>query len=162
MKVIIIRIIRIIIIRISIILFELLLLQGNNDLYLLASILLFFSSSFIRLQLLLSIISEGYAGLPLILNITVVDVNTCLPIANAAVDVWHCNAVGVYSHFSVQGNNGGTTTTFMRGMQMTDKDGIATIDTIFPGWYNGRTVHLHVKVHVGGTVSNSGRILYSF
>lgn len=45
--------------------------------------------------------SEGYSGIPMTLNISVVDVNTCQPIVNAAVDIWHCNAAGIYSHYQV-------------------------------------------------------------
>ncbi len=48
----------------------------------------------------------------------------------------------------------------MRGMQITDSEGVAIIDTIFPGWYRGRTIHFHVKVHIGGTVTDSGNLFF--
>jgi hypothetical protein len=54
--------------------------------------------------------SEGRPGIPFTLHIDVVEVGTCKPIANAAVDIWHCDAAGIYSHFlnaSLGGNGGG-------------------------------------------------------
>jgi protocatechuate 3,4-dioxygenase beta subunit len=89
-------------------------------------------------------ITEGRRGLPLRLRITVVDSDGCDPLANAAVDVWHCDAGGTYS--GVQGNGG----TFLRGVQLTTGSGVAVFDTIYPGWYQGRATHVHLKVHVGG------------
>jgi protocatechuate 3,4-dioxygenase beta subunit len=94
-------------------------------------------------------ITEGKAGLPLRLRIGVADTDGCAPLANAAVDVWHCDAQGVYS--GVQGNSG----TFLRGVQLTDANGVAVFDTIYPGWYQGRATHIHLKVHVGGGVSGA-------
>jgi protocatechuate 3,4-dioxygenase beta subunit len=94
-------------------------------------------------------ITEGKAGVPLRLRLTVVDHDGCDPLENAAVDIWHCDALGAYS--GVQGNSG----TFLRGVQLTDAKGVAVIDTIYPGWYQGRATHIHLKVHVGGGVSRS-------
>ncbi len=68
----------------------------------------------------------------------------CAPIAGARVDVWHCDAAGVYS--GVQGDTG----TFLRGSQDTGGDGVATFRTVFPGWYPGRVVHVHYKVFLPG------------
>ena len=83
------------------------------------------------------------------------DISTCSPIANAAVTLWHCDAIGLYSHFiqasqNVQ-NPRTDNSTFLRGIQLTNASGVATFDTIYPGWYNGRATHMHVKVHLGGT-----------
>src|SRR5256885_1507945 len=50
--------------------------------------------------------------------------------------------------------------TFMRGIQRTDATGLAVFRTIYPGWYRGRTVHIHVKVHVGGTVLHTGQLFF--
>lgn len=83
------------------------------------------------------------------LKITVVDTNTCQPIKWAAVDIWHCNSQGVYSGFAAENTAGET---FFRGIQFTDDNGEATIDTIYPGWYSGRVTHIHVKVHINTTV----------
>jgi hypothetical protein len=100
-------------------------------------------------------ITEGRPGVALTLALTVLDASTCKPISGAAVDIWHCDALGVYS--GVQGNTG----TFMRGVQRTDKKGLAQFTTVYPGWYNGRAVHIHVKVHVGGNVVHTGQFFFN-
>lgn len=99
-------------------------------------------------------ITEGKPGVPLVLRLTVLDVSTCRPIRGAAVDVWHCDAAGVYS--GVQGSAG----TFLRGIQRTDARGLAVFRTIYPGWYPGRTVHIHVKVALGGNVVHTGQLYF--
>jgi protocatechuate 3,4-dioxygenase beta subunit len=99
-------------------------------------------------------ITEGRPGAPLSLRLRVVDASTCRPVKGAAVDVWHCDALGVYS--GVQGNTG----TFMRGVQRTDATGLAVFTTVYPGWYQGRTVHIHVKVHIGGNVVHTGQLYF--
>jgi protocatechuate 3,4-dioxygenase beta subunit len=99
-------------------------------------------------------ITEGRPGAPLRLRLTVVNASTCRPIKGAAVDVWHCDALGAYS--GVQGSSG----TFMRGIQKTDAKGVAIFDTVYPGWYQGRTVHIHVKVHLGGRVVHTGQLFF--
>jgi protocatechuate 3,4-dioxygenase beta subunit len=85
---------------------------------------------------------EVAAGTPLTLNFAVfiLDGGACVPLAGAVVDVWHCDALGVYS--GVSGNAGN----FLRGVQRTDANGAATITTVYPGWYSGRAVHIHFKV----------------
>lgn len=72
--------------------------------------------------------------------------DTCAPFPNAVVDVWHCDADGVYS--GVSDNNFGSTAgqQFLRGYQVTDAGGAAAFTTIYPGWYPGRTVHIHFKI----------------
>jgi protocatechuate 3,4-dioxygenase beta subunit len=102
-------------------------------------------------------ITEGHPGAPLVLRTTVVDATTCRPIGNAAVDVWHADAAGVYSGFG----SGASNRTFMRGIQRTNARGLAEFRTVYPGWYQGRTVHIHVKVHVGGTVVHTGQLYFS-
>ena len=101
-------------------------------------------------------ITEGRPGAPLTLRLAVVDASTCKPIAGAAVDIWHADAAGVYSGFGA----GSGSRTFMRGIQKTDASGIATFQTVYPGWYQGRTVHIHVKVHVGGSVVHTGQLFF--
>ena len=101
-------------------------------------------------------IREGRPGLPLTLRATVVDAATCRPIKGATVDVWHCDAGGTYSGFG----NGAGNRTFLRGIQRTDAKGVAVFRTIYPGWYPGRTVHVHVKVHVGGDVVHTGQLYF--
>jgi len=96
-------------------------------------------------------IVENRPGVPLALVLTVVDSNTCEPIRDAAVDVWHCDALGVYSGEPSEGSEGET---YLRGIQLTGKDGLAEFATIYPGQYPGRTTHIHVKVHIGGRQSD--------
>jgi protocatechuate 3,4-dioxygenase beta subunit len=101
-------------------------------------------------------IADGKPGTPLTLRLVVVDVSTCQPIAGAAVDIWHCDAAGTYSGFGQGAGN----RTFLRGIQRTDAKGVATFRTIYPGWYPGRTVHVHVKVHVRGNVVHTGQLYF--
>jgi protocatechuate 3,4-dioxygenase beta subunit len=87
-------------------------------------------------------ITEGTDGTPLRLALRVRDAGDCTPIKDAVVDIWHADPAGEYS--SGQGQDG----TFLRGMQVTDADGITQFDTVYPGAYQGRTVHIHAKVHL--------------
>jgi protocatechuate 3,4-dioxygenase beta subunit len=88
-------------------------------------------------------ITEGREGTPLRLALRVRDADTCEPIENAVVDIWHCDALGVYSGFE-----SATEETFLRGAQVTNREGVVEFTTIYPGWYRGRTVHIHLKVHL--------------
>jgi len=101
-------------------------------------------------------ITEGKPGVALLLNLTVMNASTCALVKNAAVEIWHCDALGVYS--GAIANNPGTN--FLRGMQRTNAKGVATFKTIYPGFYKGRAVHIHVKVHVGGTVVHTGQFFF--
>jgi protocatechuate 3,4-dioxygenase beta subunit len=86
-------------------------------------------------------------GVPLHLALRVHEIRgkDCLPLAGAMVDIWHCDARGVYSDvrersFDTRGKK------FLRGYQTTDADGMVRFQTIYPGWYPGRTVHIHFKI----------------
>lgn len=107
-------------------------------------------------------IVEDSPGVPLALALTVVDANTCEPIRDAAVDVWHCDALGVYSGEPTEGSAGST---YLRGIQLTDANGQAEFATIYPGQYPGRTTHIHLKVHLGGQRSggaySGGRVSHT-
>lgn len=99
---------------------------------------------------------EGRPGTRLNLTLRVRDAAECVPLENAVVDLWHCDALGVYSGFesASQGPGGGGPTdeeTYLRGAQVTDANGIARFVTVYPGWYPGRTVHIHAKVHLDRT-----------
>jgi len=101
-------------------------------------------------------ITEGRPGTPLTLRAFVVDASTCKAIKNAVVDIWHADASGVYSGFGA----GSSSQTFMRGIQKTNAKGLALFRTVYPGWYPGRTVHIHVKVHLGGNVVHTGQLYF--
>lgn len=98
---------------------------------------------YLNLNLLRADITEGLSGLPMRLAIRVVRAADCTPIPNAVVDVWHCDRLGVYSGVAQQGTVG---LTYLRGVSITNAGGIVRMDSIFPGWYPGRTTHIHVKV----------------
>ena len=102
-------------------------------------------------------ITQGKPGARLDLALTVVDASTCRPIKGATVDIWHCDAGGVYSGFGAGSSN----RTFLRGKQKTDVHGVAHFKTVYPGWYPGRTVHIHVKVHVRGNVVHTGQLFFA-
>src|SRR5437762_10848612 len=101
-------------------------------------------------------ITEGRPGVPLLLRAFVVNASSCKAIKNAAVDIWHADAGGVYSGFGTGAGN----RTFMRGVQRTNAKGLAQFRTVYPGWYQGRTVHIHVKVHLGGNVVHTGQLYF--
>ncbi|MDQ3697394.1 MAG: intradiol ring-cleavage dioxygenase [Gemmatimonadota bacterium] len=98
------------------------------------------------------------AGLPLRLrmNVSRVDGNACTPLTGALVDVWQCDALGIYSDF--RDNNGFFDTRgqkFLRGYQVTDRSGAAEFVTVYPGWYRGRAVHIHFKVRLPAEAQRS-------
>ncbi len=84
------------------------------------------------------------AGIPLALtfNVSRVASSACTPLTGAYLDVWHCDAGGVYSDVS------GSSAKFLRGYQITDANGVAQFETIYPGWYAGRAVHIHFKLRL--------------
>ncbi len=162
---------------------------------------------YLDVNMVRSDITEGKPGVPLLLRVNVIDATKCTAIENAAVDIWHCDALGIYSGYiaaSTAANNSsnqppqgaqgadpgappqgassgpppggghqGATDkeTFLRGIQITDHKGTAEFHTIYPGWYTGRTTHIHLKVHVDGTntsnaysgghVSHTGQFFFS-
>ncbi|MGI5456354.1 intradiol ring-cleavage dioxygenase [Streptomyces sp. CA-249302] len=142
-------------------------------------------------------VTEDQEGIPLHLRLKVIDAETCRPVRNAAVDIWHCNATGIYSGYEAMGSGGGggggpsgpppsgtptdtptATPTdtptgpppggggghqeptdderYLRGTWRTDRHGHVGFRTVFPGWYQGRCVHIHVKVHVDGEWTDAG------
>ncbi len=167
---------------------------------------------YLDLNLVRDDIREDRQGVPLALKIVVVDTATGAALPGASVDIWHCDANGLYSGFvstSASSNGGGgggggggfggppgggapdggppgggapdgglpggvassnsnatTTTTadddgtFLRGTQVSGTDGAVTFTTIYPGWYTGRAVHIHMKVNVGGTTIHTGQLFF--
>lgn len=106
-------------------------------------------------------VTEGYPGHPVRLGLRVVD-GGCNAVAGAAVEIWHADASGDYSAFADGGGgkDEGAGTTFLRGTQTADDQGIVEFLTIYPGWYRGRAVHIHLRVAVGGRRVLTGQIYF--
>ncbi len=153
---------------------------------------------YIDTGLIRSDITEGRPGLPLQLQLTVLRANGCQPIPNATVEIWHCDASGVYSGYGsaqLEGSptlgtpspggatqpppGGGTppprggpeamgaghmdatnSERFLRGGQLSDANGAVAFQTIYPGWYMGRTTHIHVKVLTNGRELHTGQFYF--
>ncbi|MGH8985394.1 MAG: intradiol ring-cleavage dioxygenase [Acidimicrobiia bacterium] len=114
-------------------------------------------------------IREDRDGAPLRLGVRVRDAASCAALTNAVVDIWHCDALGIYSGFeaaSTGGPGGGSGSgpsddeTYLRGAQVTNSDGIAEFVTVYPGWYRGRTVHIHAKVHLAGSTMLTTQLFF--
>jgi len=93
------------------------------------------------------------ALLALTFNVSRAASNACSPLAGAIVDLWHCDALGVYSDvldpsFNTSGKK------FLRGYQVTGSDGVARFTTIYPGWYQGRAVHIHFKIRSAASAAS--------
>ncbi|MBK6015462.1 intradiol ring-cleavage dioxygenase [Streptomyces sp. MBT53] len=99
---------------------------------------------------------EEKEGVEVQYTFTVVDQdNDCAPLADAFVELWHCDALGEYSGYV--GKNGHTEDddgTFLRGGQLTDTSGQVSLISIWPGHYVSRAVHVHMRVHTGVTVAD--------
>lgn len=102
-------------------------------------------------------IREDKAGVPLRLmfRVSQVSASTCAPLAGAVVDIWHCDAEGRYSDVSDRRFNT-VGQTFLRGSQVTDAEGTVEFMTIYPGWYPGRTVHVHFTIRGADTAAQQG------
>ncbi|WTP22036.1 intradiol ring-cleavage dioxygenase [Streptomyces sp. NBC_00203] len=117
-------------------------------------------------------IREDKEGVEVQYTFTVVDsANDCAPLADALVEIWHCDSLGEYSGFV--GGNGHTEDdngTFLRGGQLTDSDGQVSLVSIWPGHYVSRAVHVHMRVHTdvtltdtsytGGEVIHTGQLFF--
>ena len=117
-----------------------------------------------------SSITDDRDGIPLSLEIDLVDVTTCKHAVGAMVDIWHADVPGEYSSWAqaAEGSSHdslrkrGTPfedSRWLRGVQPSDKHGRVGFDTIIPGWYRGRATHIHVKVHVGNVTVDDGVLL---
>ncbi|KAF3391673.1 hypothetical protein F1880_007946 [Penicillium rolfsii] len=98
---------------------------------------------------------EKYSdGVDIFLEVQYIDINTCRPVPGALVDIWQANATGVYSGISSSGNYAadGWDSTYLRGIQQTDSDGVVEFETIFPGHYDGRATHTHLLTHLNATL----------
>lgn len=98
--------------------------------------------------------SNTQSGIPLTLTLIVQDnKNSCAAMSNVQVDIWHCSAEGLYSDESVESTIGET---WLRGYQITDSTGTVKFVTIFPGWYQGRVTHIHLRVRSSYDNSSTG------
>ncbi|MFO1124903.1 MAG: intradiol ring-cleavage dioxygenase [Methylocystis sp.] len=109
-------------------------------------------------------IREKKTGVPILLRLQIVD-QTCRPIAGARVDVWHCDAAGLYSNYPGQGDNreqpiNTIGESFLRGSQLADDAGVATFKSIYPGWYPGRTPHIHFKAFINDANVLTGQLFF--
>lgn len=126
--------------------------------------------------------SEDQPGVPLVLDVGVLDMDTCEPLEGVMVDFWHCNATGSYSSFTALSPNTpflellqqlnisesdydiGVTdlhtddTTFLRGMWPTDANGMMEMKTVFPGFYVERAIHIHVRVYHNWVLRSNGTV----
>ena len=108
-------------------------------------------------------IAEGRPGVPLRLRLRVIEAGPCTPVAGARVDVWHCDAQGLYSGYPGQGDSRRMDTSgqsFLRGTQLTDAAGWVGFETIYPGWYVGRATHVHVKVFLDARTVLTGQVYF--
>ncbi len=86
-------------------------------------------------------------GIPMMISLIIQNVNdNCSPVEGAFVDIWHCDAQGNYSQYNGQLDGNFTSNNFLRGRQTTNANGEASFLSIFPGWYPGRTPHIHVEI----------------
>jgi protocatechuate 3,4-dioxygenase beta subunit len=112
---------------------------------------------------------EGQEGVPLIIDYQLVDIDTCEPIPELYLEIWHANSTGVYSGVVNTGNGDindvdNIDKTWARGIQPTDEDGVAQFETFFPGHYLGRATHIHVLAHANATRYENetlGNLIYS-
>lgn len=136
-------------------------------------------------------ITEGKPGVPLQLRVVLVDAKRCAPLEHAVVDVWHCDALGLYSGFPANSPDGPPpgpppggrppggprgdefgpshfgpprmpprprqldSSRYLRGSQISDNLGRVEFATLYPGWYSGRAIHIHVKVHLGSHIADA-------
>jgi protocatechuate 3,4-dioxygenase beta subunit len=120
-------------------------------------------------------IREDREGATLRLGLRVLDRDGCSPVSDAVVELWHCDAAGSYSGFETAssggggtppaGPGGGTSTrtddeSYLRGGQLTDRAGIVEFTTVYPGWYRGRTVHIHANVHLDNATALTTQLFF--
>jgi len=107
-----------------------------------------FNRSDIRSDPVTGIVKEG-ALLTISFKVSQVTEIECVLLEGAKVEIWHCDAEGVYSGVSDPGFDT-SAQKFLRGYQVTNATGLASFITVYPGWYPGRTVHIHFKIHYDG------------
>jgi protocatechuate 3,4-dioxygenase beta subunit len=111
-------------------------------------------------KLVRSDITEGKQGAPLVLTLQIVEAKDCAPLKDARVDVWHADGLGLYSGYARQETGSTKGETFLRGIQFTGADGEVRFNTIYPGWYPGRTPHIHFKAFVDDRNVITGQLYF--
>jgi protocatechuate 3,4-dioxygenase beta subunit len=104
-------------------------------------------------------VREHRPGLLLNLTLTVIGAG-CRPLKGADVEIWHADASGLYSGYGSSPSAPTNQKRYLRGHQKTDSHGQARFITIYPGWYTGRSPHIHLKVHVGGNTVHTGQLFF--
>lgn len=105
-------------------------------------------------------ITDGKEGAPLKVAFQVVEADSCAAHKDARVDIWHSDAHGLYSGYQSQSTGSAAGEKFLRGHQRTDADGFARFNTIYPGWYPGRTPHIHFKVFLAASHMVTGQLYF--
>ncbi|KAG6909769.1 hypothetical protein DXG01_015485 [Tephrocybe rancida] len=106
-------------------------------------------------------LSETQGGAKLVLDVGVIDTTTCQPIPNVFVELWNANSTGVYGGYSAGGSNSNVhKETFLRGGYYTNANGVVEISTIYPGFYQGRTAHIHTMVHKDWSQNANGYLSF--
>lgn len=105
-------------------------------------------------------VRETKTGVQLNLKLKIIGANNCEPMQNLRVNIWHCDKDGLYSGYSQTNNQGQAGLTYCRGYQMTDANGEVEFITILPGWYNGRTCHIHFQVYVSSSYAAISQLTF--
>lgn len=111
-------------------------------------------------------VSEGFTGLPVRLSLLLVDADTCAPVEGARVEIWHTQRTGVYSGMTPSGmmcygdDPDAVNYLYFRGSQTAGADGRVDFDTCFPGWYEGRAVHIHFRVYRGSDTYTTSQLFF--
>ncbi|KAG5652940.1 hypothetical protein H0H81_003016 [Sphagnurus paluster] len=123
----------------------------------------YINNEFVRTDL-----TETQGGVKIVLDVGVIDTSTCKPLNNVFVELWAANSTGVYGGYTASGSNANVhKETFLRGGYYTNANGIVEITTLYPGFYQGRTAHIHTMVHKnwqqnanGTLVSQAGSLVH--
>lgn len=110
-------------------------------------------------------ISDGLTGLPMRLSFLLVGKDGCAPISNATIDIWHSGSQGIYSAYATgttcnPGMDDVKSKMFCRGVQTTNESGRVDFSSVFPGWYRGRTIHVHFTVRLNGKEAVTSQLYF--
>lgn len=114
---------------------------------------------YIRNELIRNDLREKQGGVTLVLDVGLINSRTCQPMSNAFVEIWAANATGLYGGYPTGQPTHIKTDTFLRGGYFTDSAGMVELTTIYPGYYQGRTGHIHVMVHNNWKANANGTLV---